>query len=102
MKNVVVSTDTILTTQRLVLRYPKLDGAAGIFSVVRSPQFPEELPLKEMNTVSEIEEWLKRLQENSAAGQVFSWVVEARGSGILVGQVTLARIEGNQVWALAF
>jgi hypothetical protein len=59
-----ISNGTTLTTRRLVLRYPKLDDAAGIFSVVKSPQFPERLPLKEMDSVSEIKAWLSKLQEN--------------------------------------
>ena len=102
MKDVNISIDTILKTKRLILRYPKLNDAAEIFSVVISPQFPEQLPLKEMNSVSEIEEWLRRLQENWATGQGFSWVVEDRYSGKMLGQVTLSKVEGENVWAMAF
>jgi RimJ/RimL family protein N-acetyltransferase len=59
-----ISTSTTLTTRRLVLRCPKLDDAAAIFSMVKSPQFPERLPLKEMDSVSAVEAWLSRLREN--------------------------------------
>ena len=97
-----ISTGTILTTRRLVLRCPKLDDAAAIFSAVKSPQFPERLPLKEMDTVGAIEAWLGRLRENWVTGQGFSWIAEERDSGKMTGQTTLAKIAGEQVWALAF
>jgi hypothetical protein len=64
MKDVSISTNTILTTKHQVLRYPKLNDTTKIFAVVKSPQFPEQLPRKEIYTVSEIEAWLSRLQEN--------------------------------------
>jgi ribosomal-protein-alanine N-acetyltransferase len=97
-----ISTGTLLKTEHLILRYPQLTDAAEILAAVTSPQFPERLPLKEMSTACEIEAWLRRLQENWAAGLGFSWVAEDRGSGKLSGQVTLSRTEGEHVWALAF
>jgi hypothetical protein len=53
MKNKKISADTILKTGRLLLRHPPLDDAAPIFSVVSSAQFPEQLPLKDINNVGE-------------------------------------------------
>jgi len=102
MKNVSISTDRVLKTKRLNLRCPKLNDAAEIFTAVKSPQFPEQLPLKEMDAVSEIEEWLRRLQENWTTGQGFSWIVEDRDSGDTLGQVTLSKVKGDHVWAMAF
>ena len=93
---------TILKTRRLLLRYPRLDDAAQIFSVVRLPQFPEQLPLKEMNSENEIKKWLKRLQKGWATGQVFSWIVEDLVSGKLIGQMTLSKTGGDNRWAMAF
>jgi len=97
-----IPSHTILKTKRLLLRYPRLDDAAQIFSVVRSPQFPELLPLKEMNSENEIKNWLKSLQEGWATGQVFSWIVEDLDSGKFLGQVTLSKTEGNNRWAMAY
>ena len=102
MQTASISTTVTLTTRRLVLRCPKLDDAAAIFSAVKSPEFPERLPLKEMDTVGAVETWLSRLQENWAAGQGFSWIAEERDSGKMTGQVTLAKVAGEQAWALAF
>jgi RimJ/RimL family protein N-acetyltransferase len=93
---------TILKTKRLFLRYPKLDDAAQIFFAVKSPQFPEQLPLQEMSTEKEIKDWLRRLQERWKTGQVFSWIVEDRDSRYLLGQMTLSKLEGDNLWAMAF
>ena len=92
----------ILHTQHLLLRYPELDDAAQILSVVQSAQFPERLPLKELSSKNQVEGWLKMLQEGWAAGRVFSWILENRQSGDVVGQVTLSRLEGENLWSLAF
>jgi len=97
-----VTMDTILATDRLTLRHPKAEDAPVIFSVVSSPEFPEQLPLKEMNSLNKIETWLNRLAEFWDKGQVYSWIMEGRDSGRLFGQVTLSKIEGNNRWALAF
>jgi [ribosomal protein S5]-alanine N-acetyltransferase len=102
MKNILISTDIILKTNRLLLRYPRLEDASEIFSAVQSPKFPEKLPLKEMDTLSQIETWLNRLNELWEVGRVYSWVPEERNTRHLVGQVTLSKIEGDYKWALAF
>jgi ribosomal-protein-alanine N-acetyltransferase len=102
MKNRNIPADTILMTGRLLLRYPQLDDAAPIFAVVSSAQFPEQLPLKEIDAESGIEGWLKRLQAGWTAGAVFSWILEDRETGQMLGQVTLSRVEGDKRWALAF
>jgi len=102
MNKLNISTETILKSKRLWLRYPKLDDASQIFSAVKSPQFPDSLPLKEMNALSEIEVWLKRLQDAWAKGQAFSWIIEDPAYGEILGQVTLSKTEGDNQWALAF
>ena len=93
---------TILKTKRLFLRYPKLDDAAQIFIAVKSPQFPEQLPLKEMRAENEIKDWLRRLQEGWKTGQVFSWIVEDRDARSVLGQMTLSKLEGDNLWAMGF
>ena len=91
-----------LKTRRMVLRCPRLDDVAHIHAVVVSPQFPEQLPLKERDEISKIEGWLKRLQEARVAGRAYSWIVEEAHTGSLVGQVTLSLKEAPHLWALAY
>ena len=102
MNDTQIPTDTTLKTSRLVLRYPRLDDAAHILAVVTSPQFPEQLPLKEMSELSQIEGWLTRLQEAWAARRAYSWIAEEAHIGSLVGQVTLSLKEAPHLWALAY
>ena len=86
----------------MILRYPKLHDAEKIFASIKSPKFPEQLPLKGMTTLSEIETWIKTLQENWSKNRVFSWMMESQKTDELLGQVTLAKKEENDIWALAF
>ena len=97
-----VTPDTILTSKRLILRPPKAEDAPTIFSVVGSPEFPEQLPLKEMDSLEKIEAWLTRLGEYWEKGQVYSLIMEEHESGQLLGQVTLSKLVGDNKWALAF
>ena len=102
MENIRISIDTKLETERMLLRHPNLEDAPEIFSVVQSPEFPEQLPLKEMDSLNKVETWLKRLAEFWEQGQVYSWIMEDHDSGLLIGQVTLSKIGGDNRWALAF
>ena len=97
-----IPTNTILVTRRLLLRYPELTDAPQICAVVKSPRFPDKLPLKEINTTEEIKDWLKGLQEGWGSARVFSWIVEDRELGQTVGQITLSKLHGDDLWALAF
>jgi ribosomal-protein-alanine N-acetyltransferase len=102
MGNVQISRDKIITSKQMLLRHPKLSDAVEIFSVVSSPKFPEQLPLKEMDSLDKIETWLKRLIELWDEGGVYSWIMEKQVTNQLLGQVTLSKIEGDHRWALAF
>jgi len=97
-----IPTNMVLQTERLLLRFPKLEDSEKITSIVRLPNFPARLPLKEMSSTNEIKDWLKRLQEGWVKGQVFSWIVDELDSGQMVGQVTLSKVAGDNRWALAF
>jgi ribosomal-protein-alanine N-acetyltransferase len=97
-----VATDTILSTNRLLLRQPKLEDAPIVFSVVSSPEFPEQLPLKEMDSLEKIKAWLNRLIELWEGDRIYSWIMEDRDSGQLLGQVTLSKLEEDHKWAMAF
>ena len=102
MSSARISTDTKLKTERMHLRYPKLEDSHAIFSVVSSAEFPEQLPLKEMDSLQKIEIWLFRLIELWKEGRVYTWIMVDRDTNQLLGQVTLSKIEGDHKWALAF
>lgn len=91
-----------LKTNRLIMRYPELDDAKEIHSAIRASEFPNQLPLKEMKTIDEFKEWIKRLQEHWQTGRGYSWIVEKEGSKELIGQITLSKMKEGNEYALAF
>ena len=97
-----ISTNMSLQTRRLFLRTVKPGDATYIFNMVQLPKFPDQLPLKEMDTLSQIEDWLRRLHDLWETGQVFSFISEEQVSGNIIGQVTLSKTDRDNVWALAF
>ena len=100
--NLPISVDTILATERTILRYPLLSDGPRIFSAIQSSQFPAQLPLKEIKAMDEVEAWIKRAQSNWQKGRSFLWTVEACKTELMLGQVTLSRKSESDVWALAF
>jgi RimJ/RimL family protein N-acetyltransferase len=89
-------------TKRLKLRYPELDDATEIYACVQSSEFPEQLPLKEMETVEEITKWIKMLQTNWQDGRVYSWIAEIMDTKELIGQVMLSNMKEANKFAIAF
>ena len=91
-----------LATKRLRMRYPEPDDARGIYAAIHSPEFPDQLPIKEMESVEELSAWIKRLQELWKTGQVYSWVVEKEGPEEAIGQVSVSKMKEENEYALAF
>ena len=55
-----------------------------------------------MESFSQIETWLNRLIEHWEEDRIYSWIMEDRDSGLLLGQMTLFKMEEDHKWALAF
>ena len=84
------------------MRYPELGDATDIYACVQSSEFPEQLPLKEMETVEAIIKWIKMLQTNWQDGRGYSWVAEMPDTKELIGQVTLSKMKEANKYAIAF
>ena len=97
-----VPIDTMLETLRCLLRYPSLKDASRIFWALRSPSFPKRVPLGQVNSLDEVEDWIHRSQKGWAEGSAFTWSIERRRDHVLLGQVTLSRKSEPNTWALAF
>lgn len=100
-KTIVPCADTVLKTGRLLLRHTRVGDAPAVFAAVQSPRFPDRVPLKEMSTVAEFEEWFRELQEDWVNGRAFLWILEDRDSDQVRGQVMLSAA-GDHVWTMAF
>ncbi len=97
-----VSVDTVLKTSRCVLRYPLREHAGRMLTALRSPSFPEYVPLGQIGSVEEVHSWIDRIHSCWAGGAAFSWSVEQQMGQVLLGQVTISIKTEPNTWALAF
>jgi ribosomal-protein-alanine N-acetyltransferase len=91
-----------LETLRCLLRHPALEDAPRLLSAFRSSAFPEDLPLRQITSPEHASQWIEGCQARWAEGQGFTWTVEHKQDGTILGQVTLARLPAAGAWALAF
>jgi ribosomal-protein-alanine N-acetyltransferase len=91
-----------LETPRCVLRHPRDADGPRLLSAFRSPAFPRDLPLAQLRTAEQVQGWIDGCRARWAAGQGYTWTVEHKSDGTLVGQVTLASTVRAGTWALAF
>lgn len=84
------------------MRFPKLEDAEGFYAAIQSSAFPDQLPLKEMESMEAFTAWIKRLQELWKTGRVYSWVVEKEGTGEAIGQVSVSKMKEAHAYALAY
>ena len=97
-----LATDHEMETSRCRLRYPRLDDVPLLQSAFTSPSFPQDVPLAELTTVEQVTQWIQGCQARWARGQGYTWTVEEKAGGTIVGQVSLTRLPSSVEWALAF
>jgi uncharacterized protein YhfF len=97
-----VPTDSVLETARCRLRYPALADAPPMVAALRSPAFPQDVPLAQIKSLAGVEDRITRCQSAWAAGRAYIWSIEGREEGALLGQVTLARRPQPDAWSLAY
>jgi len=97
-----VPIETVLKTPRCRLRYPAPEDAPLIYAALQSPSFPRDVPLSRVKSLEEVEERITRGHHAWVAGRAFIWSIESRAEGTLLGQVTLARRDEADTWALAY
>jgi len=97
-----VATGLTLRSARCVLRHPSFDDAQRLLSAFTHGDFPRLLPLRQITSLGQVRAWIERGQAAWREGAAYAWVVDRQGSGVLLGQVTLARRSGPGAWALAF
>jgi ribosomal-protein-alanine N-acetyltransferase len=97
-----VPINTILETARCLLRYPVSSDVPRAFSAFTSPSFPKYVPLGQISSLGEVEAWIEGAQSRWSEGGAFTWSVDRKRDGLLMGQVTLTNIPDSGAWALAF
>jgi ribosomal-protein-alanine N-acetyltransferase len=94
--------DIRLESERCALRYPDQEDIDEIYAALSSPAFPRQLPLGQIRSRQGVANWIRNCQGGWRNGTSFSWTIERRSDGRLLGQVTLARMDQSGTWALAF
>lgn len=97
-----IHTNSVLETERCLLRYPSHNDAPAMLSAFSSTKFPKDLPLGLITSLNEVHNWITRCQAGWANGGMVSWVVDLKHGHTLVGQVTLAQLDEPDKWSLAY
>lgn len=97
-----IAIDRELNTSRCRLRYPRLADIPRLQSAFASPLFPRDLPLAELITAEQVTHWIQGCKSRWAEGEGYTWTVEDKTTGTVVGQVSLFRLPSAGVWSLAF
>lgn len=98
----IVPADRKLESARCVLRRPLLSDAQAILATIKSPGFPRDLPLAQLQSLEAIERSLRHRQEGWAKGSRFDFCVERRGEDELLGIVQVVVEPEPHTWALGF
>jgi RimJ/RimL family protein N-acetyltransferase len=91
-----------LDTERCRLRYPQCDDVRRLQSAFASPTFPSDVPLAQLKDREQVTQWIKGSQARWIRGEGYTWTVEDKSRGTIVGQVSLTRLPSGDGWALAF
>lgn len=91
-----------LETERCRLRYPCIDDVRRLQSAFASPSFPSDVPLAQLTSSDQVTQWIEGSQARWARGEGYTWTVEEKTRGTIVGQVSLTRLPSGEGWALAF
>src|SRR5258705_10137890 len=78
-----------ITTERLVMRQPRLDDAESVFEEYgRDPEVTRYLTWTPLETIKQAEEFLGlRVLVGWLRGEEFSWAITRAGSDMLIGMI---------------
>jgi RimJ/RimL family protein N-acetyltransferase len=97
-----IDPERVLFTARSALRYPRMSDAAAILAAVTDPLFPEELPIAQRRSLEQIESAIERRHQRWQGAVGYSWCVELRATGNLLGMVSVGREEPAGDWTLGY
>ena len=100
--NTQIPTNTVLGTERCILRCPSHNDAPAMLTVFTSAEFPKDLPLGLITSPDEVHVWIDRCLTGWSSGGMYSWVVDLKRDHTLVGQVTLVQLDEPGTWSLAY
>lgn len=97
-----LSTDHQLETSRCILCYPCLDDGARLLSAFVSEDFPQYVPLGQIENLDQVIDWIEGSHRRWNIGQGYTWTAKRKWDCLVVGQVSLVRLKEASTWSLAF
>jgi len=91
-----------LETARCILRPAESSDLSALVAAVRSPSFPQRLPLAQMASLEKLSRWLEQMCLRSTQGSAFLWSIDLKEQVLCVGQITLSPKPSSTAWSIAF
>jgi [ribosomal protein S5]-alanine N-acetyltransferase len=84
----------ILTTERLVLRRPRLTDAAAVYEYGRDPQVTRYLVFPTHRSLADAEKFLSTCAPRWESGQEYCWLITLKAEDRVVGSIA-CRVHGH-------
>ena len=97
-----IPTELALETKRCMLRRPRTADASRLLSAFTSKEFPEYVPLGRIDSLEHVRHWIEDGRERWISGAGYTFTAVRKSDQLVIGQVTLVKIEGGETWSLAF
>jgi RimJ/RimL family protein N-acetyltransferase len=91
-----------LETDRCLLRCAGVDDLDALAAAVRSPLFPQRLPLAEMGETGQLLQRLEEMFSRSRSGSAFLWSIDIKEGPRCIGQVSLSARPNFTAWNAAY
>ncbi|MCB9808745.1 GNAT family N-acetyltransferase [Candidatus Peribacteria bacterium] len=94
--------ETILDTERCILRIPKPEDNNCVWTASRQPGFTDGMTWDPPKTQEEIEENRQKLLERWKSGIDYGFSICLKESGECIGRIAMRKTEKDAVWNVGF
>jgi ribosomal-protein-alanine N-acetyltransferase len=97
-----IITELALETKRCILRQPRVSDAPRLLSAFTSKEFPEYVTLGRIVSLEQVKDRIEDSRERWISGAGYTFTAIRKSDQLVIGQVALTKIEGGEIWSLAF
>lgn len=97
-----IPVDTYLETARCLMRYPLAQDTERLLSAFTAREFPKDVPLGQLHTAGQVDEWIAGCQRRWATGRGYTWTAERKADRVVVGQVSVMALDDPGAWSVAY
>ena len=101
-KDIRISRDEIILTERCRLRYPQESDIPHIWSASQTPGFNDGLSWDPPSSIAEINEPFRRAQASWDDGDDYGFTIESRESDEFLGWVAIHGGESEGAWSIGY